>query len=146
MLMTGKGFKILMLTISCIILISSTCQRDDAGHYSIMFLNNSNLRLYVYGTSITYPDTTIQFQDLTEGGSKFIVNPNSSNETALAIRTMWEVRLDHPIQDTLMVFVFNAEVLESTPWDTVKANYIVLKRYDLSLEDLQDMDWKIIYP
>lgn len=48
--------------------------------------------------------------------------------------------------DTLMVYVFDAETLEITPWDTVKANYMVLKRYDLSLEDLKKSDFTITYP
>ncbi len=47
----------------------------------------------------------------------------------------------------VMVFVFDAQVLETTPpWDTVKAKYLVLKRYDLSLQDLESMNWTITYP
>jgi hypothetical protein len=45
-----------------------------------------------------------------------------------------------------MVFVFNAGLLETIPWDTIKANYLVMKRYDLSLPDLEEMDWTITYP
>jgi hypothetical protein len=48
--------------------------------------------------------------------------------------------------DTLSVFIFDAQVLENTPWDTVKAKYIILKRYDLSLDDLNKLNWTITYP
>jgi len=48
--------------------------------------------------------------------------------------------------DTLSVFIFDAKVLESTPWDTVKVNYLVLKRYDLSLADLIGLNWMVTYP
>ena len=45
-----------------------------------------------------------------------------------------------------MYFIYDACILETTPWDTIKAKYIVLKRYDLSLQDLQQMNWTITYP
>jgi len=46
----------------------------------------------------------------------------------------------------MMVYVFDAHVIETTAWDSVKANYLVLKRYDLSLDDLKRMNWTITYP
>ncbi len=138
--------KHLILACFCITLMSSTCQKEDTGHERITFKNNSNLKLYVMGQDITYPDTSITFGDLTKTGSTQIVNPNSTNVSALEIQSTWEQRLNHPTQDTLMVFVFDAQVLETTPWDTVKANYLVLKRYDLSLQDLESVKWEITYP
>jgi hypothetical protein len=48
--------------------------------------------------------------------------------------------------DTLTVFVFDAQVVESTPWDTVKARDLVLKRYNLSLDDLNKLQWLLTYP
>jgi len=54
----------------------------------------------------------------------------------------------HPIGifDTIYVYVFYASVVENTPWEVVARDYLVLKRYDLTLEDLQRLDWKITYP
>ena len=45
-----------------------------------------------------------------------------------------------------MIYIFDAGVLESTPWSTVVNDYMVLKRFDLSLQNLQKMDWTITYP
>lgn len=46
----------------------------------------------------------------------------------------------------IMYFIYDANTLETVPWDMVVKNYLILKRYDLSLEDLQGMDWTITYP
>jgi len=48
--------------------------------------------------------------------------------------------------DTLMEYVFDAQVIENTSRDSIKAKYLVLKRYDLSLQDLKNADWTITYP
>jgi hypothetical protein len=65
----------------------------------------------------------------------------------LLSRSCWEDRFDSEIKsDTLMIYVFDAHVLENTTWDTVKAEYLVLKRYDLSLKDIQKLNWAITYP
>jgi len=39
----------------------------------------------------------------------------------------------------------DANTLETTSWDTIKLNYKVLKRYDLSFQDLEKMNWTITY-
>lgn len=138
--------KQVLAALICIVTICGTCLREDQGHERIIFQNNSNLRLYLYGEDISYPDTSIYFGDLTKTGTTQIVNPNSLNVSALEIQSIWEQRLSHPDQDTLMVFVFDADVIETVPWSTVVHDYMVLKRYDLSLRDLQKMNWTVTYP
>lgn len=46
----------------------------------------------------------------------------------------------------LYFFIFDAAVLESTPWQTVKQNYMLLKRYDLTETQLDSANWVIDYP
>ena len=48
--------------------------------------------------------------------------------------------------DTVYVYVFDAAVVDNTSWDIVAKDYLVLKRYDLSLEDLQRLNWQVTYP
>jgi len=47
---------------------------------------------------------------------------------------------------TLMIFILDSQVLKTTPWEKVQQDYLVLKRYDLGLEDLKRMNWTITYP
>ena len=46
----------------------------------------------------------------------------------------------------LIVFVFDADVIENYSWETIVENYMILKRYELSLEDLKNRHWIIEYP
>ena len=96
-----------------------------------------------------YPDTNAFAL-----GPNPILDPNFSkvkafenNEYVLWLRGCWETRYKSSIpSDTLMVYVFDENVLENTPWDTVVENNLVLKRYDLSLPDIVNNNWSVTYP
>ena len=135
--------------IGSILFISSTCadnEKDCHNYISIHNVSNKNIYVeYVLG----YPDTTyFKYEPnpaLSPELSKVLSGQTNSN--ALGSRSCWEDKFKSLIKsDTVMIYVFDAQVLESTPWDTVKANYLILKRYDLSLVDLQQMNWTVTYP
>ena len=48
--------------------------------------------------------------------------------------------------DTLLIFVFNADTLDTFGWDYVREHYMVLQRYDLSLGDLQSVNFRLSFP
>ena len=53
--------------------------------------------------------------------------------------------LENAESSVIMVYVFDGTTLETSTWQAVKDNNLVLKRYDLTLEDLEGMNWEIIY-
>lgn len=126
-----------------IILISATCSNnnDKDCHNTITIVNNSDKTLFFY-MSHEYPDTAIINYNPSDAGSYYKIEKNSSHKHIK--RDCFEY--DFKINPKLMYFIFDAQVLETVPWDTVKANYLVLKRYDLTLQDLNDMNWSITYP
>ena len=67
------------------------------------------------------------------------------NKDALFSRSCIEHQFGR-IGDSLFVYIFDAELIENTPWEVIAKDYLVLKRYDLTLEDLQRLNWKITYP
>lgn len=122
--------------------------KEDECHKTIAFKNTTSKSLYVT-SSYEYPDTLsfIGIPNPVLDSSHTKVLPEETNTRVLWGRDCIEIAFKDLIHsDTLMVYVFDAETLETTPWDTVKANYMVLKRYDLSLEDLKQTDFAIIYP
>lgn len=62
----------------------------------------------------------------------------------------WSVDLlyfmEHRHIDTICVFVFKTEVIEQYSWDSIRSNYLVLQRYDLSYEDVAYFDYEICFP
>jgi hypothetical protein len=45
-----------------------------------------------------------------------------------------------------MVFIFSYDSLSKLPWAKIRDNYMVLKRYDLTLDELERTNGTIIYP
>ncbi len=142
--------KILFLVTS-VLFIGSTCNNKEVDcHNTISFINKSDKAIYVL-CDTHYPDTLYfgHYSGLTSNAYKNKILANTKGDRPLQNRDCWETDFyyeDIIPSDTLMVYVFDAEVLESVSWSEVVENYMVLKRYDLSLYDLQHMNWTITYP
>lgn len=50
------------------------------------------------------------------------------------------------IVDTLSIYIFSRPSYKNTPWEILRSNYMVLKRYDLSIADLKKLNYKVPYP
>lgn len=48
--------------------------------------------------------------------------------------------------DTLSLFIINTDTLAKYSWSQIRNDYNILKRYDLSLGDLQRLDFEVTYP
>ena len=46
----------------------------------------------------------------------------------------------------MQIYIFDALVIEQTPWDTIVKYNKVLKRYQFTQTDLEKMNWEIKYP
>ena len=141
--------KLIILVITTL-LLNQACGNDNADncHKVITFKNITADTLYVVGSS-QYPDTStfvgIPSPELNPNFTKVL--PNESNTQVLWNRDCLEVGIKELIpSDTMMIYVFNARALEENSWETVKSKHLVLKRYDLSLGDLQKANWIISYP
>ena len=149
-----KQFKFFMLTI-CILplFLCAECHMDqdypmymiNSSNYSIIStINSISIERGQYYPNISYPDTTLRKT------RDFVGVPQENSEKKYAFEgtgTSWELVYKNLMpNDTLSVFIFDAEVLENTDWEEIRDNYMILKRYDLSLEDLQKLDFTLYYP
>ena len=129
--------------------VNQACgDKDDNCHKVITFINKTGDTLYVT-SAYEFPDTMIfktQPNPLLDPNFTKVL-PKESNTQVLWHRGCIELAFKDLIpSDTLMVYIFDSKVLKNTPWETVKANYLILKRYDLSLQDLKNTNWTITYP
>jgi hypothetical protein len=88
-----------------------------------------------------YPDTLImeEMEPLTRGiqpGGRYIYN--SSNE--------WAYVFSRFPRDTISIYIFHTDTVNKFSWDTIRSQYKVLKRYDLSYDDVEKMNFEIPYP
>ena len=123
-------------------------------HFHIPFKNNADYSIYVYPSSKEqylafprYQDTILQpyYPDPSLDTAHYKIMPKFEDNTPLFIMSAYESVFGYEF-DTLLVFIFNADTLEMLSWDTVRAYYKVEQRYDLSLEDLQNVDFKLSFP
>lgn len=90
--------------------------------------------------SYNYPDTIIpdSFNKI-KGVSSNSKTPFDSNEK-------WEDVFEKLPADTLSVFIFSGDVVSNYNWETIRNEYKILRRYDISLDYLNANKGTITYP
>lgn len=116
---------LLMLFIS---LSGSSCHREE-----YIYIKNSSDKTIYYRFSFAYPDTTLKKSD----PDNYKVNSKSQTFTTASV---------FAFNPTLQLFIFDADVIEKEPWDTIVAHHMVLKRYQFTESEMQKSNWTITYP
>jgi len=121
-------FLFLLLSVIC---ISSTCSKSR--YSTAFFIKNNSSKTILYSWSDKYPDTSIT--DILNGVP---IDP-------LQTRGPFYYTVS-PIAGIVEIFLFNSITVDSIPWDTIKKNYMVLKRYDLTIDSINQMNRIVTYP
>lgn len=137
--------KYIILVFSTIILLANCCENMMEKWFYIRVANISQKAIMVtagYGRFLmnAYPDTTLPPSE----PDLYKIEPNK--QINLRSGFEWEKVIEEMPLDTLSIYVFDADTLNTYDWVQVKEGYKVLKRYDLSLDDLKQMNWTITYP
>ena len=136
-----------MLLICCFTLLSCKYKEDEFHHYTITFYNNSDQSVYVEWSNRYEAKRSTPLNGVLYSPDVYKVAPHSYNRSALEIRGYWENELvsgpKYGFMDTLMIFVYDANILEATKIYNYDA---VLQRIDVSLDDLRKSNWLITYP
>jgi len=145
---------VIKISLVALICMATRCtdKENENCHTAIRFTNNSekNLRVVDKFTHRFFTDPLDIRKGFAESANsvQFIIKSSEqNNERATRSFSCYEkIFIDEYFSDTVYVYVFDAAVVDTTPWDIVAKDYLVLKRYDLSLEDLQRLDWQVTYP
>jgi hypothetical protein len=103
--------------------------------YRIEIHNYTNDTIQFYG-SYNYPDTSI---DATKP-RLIMATPNYFGY--LDSKYEWKDVLP---KDTILIYILNKDTVDGYSWETIKKEYKILKKYTLSLEDLENNDFKVSY-
>ena len=133
-----------------------TCRFPDEG-YMLLVENNTNHIIALFVEETSYPDTSIiEIKPIVFQGrycltidakpELFFVQPNSINTHDLCYRGRLEDRYRFNKIEKLSVFIFHNDTIDKYTWEEVREDYMVLKRYDLSLKDFQNLDFTVTYP
>jgi hypothetical protein len=137
-----KVFTIILVILS---LGNSSCEKVIIAdkYYPLIVINNSIQTVRVFMANEIaekqYPDTTLP--DFKPSAIKIPSNKRGYFDSKIP----WNEVLAKLPADTLSVFIMDAEVYDNEPWDSITVNYNILKRLDLSFEDLKNNNFQIIY-
>lgn len=137
--------RLLVLSFLLIFILLASCELFMEKWYFIYVKNNSHRTLFITaGQELykmkPYPDTILpSLQPENE-----IISPNNKNK--LISSQKWENVINSLPSDTLSIYIFDADSIEICGWENVAKDYKVLKRYDLSVDDLKKTDWTVTYP
>jgi len=103
--------------------------------YSLLLKNNSDSPIIYLITE--NPDTSL----IDSISLKPVIQSGKSVD-------LWarSVEISKVIEDSLSIYLFHIDTLKNNTWAEVQAGYKILKRYDLSLEDLEYLEYKLSYP
>lgn len=145
----------LALILTAVVLTLSSCYKDDANHhFRIPFKNNADYSIYLRRASKTdntmlphFHDTILQswYVDPSHDTFNNKIRPKEEFEDAFFDMTCYEASFGYRY-DTLLIFVFNVDTFDTYGWDYVREHYLVLQRYDLSLENLQSVNFRLSFP
>lgn len=135
-----------IIIIAALLTSVNGCGKLPASRYAIYVHNQSPESIECYfalggnfGTQ--YPDTVLPASnryliDNIKAGDRFIYDS----------RLKWEEVFQQLPGDTLSIYIFDSDILASYPWEVIRNEYKILKRYDLSLEDLKRLKRNVTYP
>jgi hypothetical protein len=126
-----------------IIVCGFSCERFGESKYPLNIINGSNHTIAYYvaagGIEHKYPDTAL-ISDKFEMGTI----PSGASDS-------WHssVPFDRLFQllptDTLSIYLFHPDTLAKYDWNVIRSEYKVLKRFDVSLDDLKRNHYKVTY-
>ncbi|MEY2828577.1 MAG: hypothetical protein RIQ33_435 [Bacteroidota bacterium] len=126
-----------LIVIVSVFLFFESCYDKKA--YRILIKNNSN-RILFASYDYNYPDTLIHFEH----------NPsnevNSNSEFELLSKHKFEKEISSSGGKKICIFLYSNDTLIKYGWDKLKANNIILKRYDWSFQELKNNNFTIVYP
>jgi len=114
-----------------------------AWEYGFDLKNNANHSIGWY-MSLCYPDVSLPESDkkVNNGENWWSISKYASLYSGgpAYLRTEYEVIHNLNPRDTISVFIFHSDTLNKYPWETIRDNYNILVRYDLSADDIHNME------
>jgi hypothetical protein len=133
------------LLIGCSILFfcyAGTCRKNPlAKNVFRIWVENKTNKAITFLVSRNYPDTTIPDEENKLRG----VAPSTRNPYDFSEKK-WSDVFDNLPADTLSVFIFSGDTLVKYNWQQIRSGYKILKRYDLSRQDIERLNYTTTYP
>jgi hypothetical protein len=113
------------------------CENWPYRRYSFCIQNNSKYTIRVHAATSAnkgvYPDTTLYTIESNDMTRKIIPFSEHFSEFGASPEEIFS----YLPKDTLSVYIFCQDTLDSYSWEEIQYGYKILRRYDLSIEDIK---------
>lgn len=103
-----------------------------------LIIQNNSKDTIIFTYSTTYPDTSIGYLHSVIGTG---ILPNT-NQT----RSIPELNNSNYEHGVIEILLFDWRTVRENSWNDIQSKYLILKRYDLTLDSLKKMNNTIVYP
>jgi len=128
---------------SSLLLLFSQCSNSDLSRSFSLYNNSDNPISYYmpWKNGIFYPDTILPENNPNphKFNKEYHFSFGEGNFHENALFAMFPT-------DTMSIFFFDPDTLAKYEWETIRQEYKILVRYDLSHNDLKKLNWRIYYP
>lgn len=123
------------------IFLATSCDPVD----NITIVNESNrIVLFQYSLDGSFPKQSPYRENVKIGELSDLVMPNS--ETKMELISSWERFIKKNFKnETFCLYMFDLDTLRKYPWPVVKATGNYLHKYEIQVEALKKMEWRIVY-
>jgi hypothetical protein len=129
-----------------VLLICAGCPDQDFGsNREFTIKNKTDTRLVSILAFRIVADTLLPSSNPYPTSEQLELNTIDS-QTSMTFIDAFEETFEQQRNKVLILFLLSRDTIEQVPWERIVDENLVLRRYDLTLADLEAMDWKVEYP
>ncbi|MCA1763808.1 MAG: hypothetical protein LC664_12570 [Flavobacteriales bacterium] len=129
-----------------VLVISTGCPENfDEPDSTVVLKNTSNMDIVHLMESRLVADTALPLPTPFPGEGN-IANSIIPADSSRAYTDSYIQGFEENPNKVLMIWFFSRDSVEQLSWDSIVTNYQILRRYDLTLNDLEAMNWTAEYP
>ncbi len=132
-----------IVLLSVLSLMGCPPSREIKPDSTIILVNKTNKDILFDFSPYPYPDTTISeskpLSDIQQYNLSLLY-ANSSKD----LNAPWLASFEMDPRP-IMLFFFSRDTFDQVPWEKIRSEYNILKRYDLSKSTLDSLNWTIEY-
>jgi hypothetical protein len=140
--MKSKFQQIIIPLLACMLAVLNGCDPPFGVtvRYGFQVKNNSSGNI-LYQVSENYPDTTIMDFDKGRVGDISMMGSQIIDS-----KYPWPAYFENLPADTLSIFFISQDTISKYGWKQIQSKYLILKRKDISLQDLEINNYLVTYP
>lgn len=138
--------RFVFIPILLLLLSSSKCDKPVFGEkfYNLSIKNNSDKLIYciLYDeqSELQYPDTSLSSNE------PHLIDIDIGEKYIFYSYDNWDEVLQKLPSDTISIFFISDSIFKNVEWEVLSNQYLILNRYDLSINDLERIGFNVVYP